>query len=93
MMWDEKNEFLLLGRGKTMLFDTFATINIGSKGKLEKIEIFTSALAIYEIDNAIWNQVSRRKKLTVEKGMESFGCGEGSFENLERFCLDTLWIF
>ncbi len=50
-----------------MLFDTFATINIGSKGKLEKIEIFTSALAIYEIDNAIWNQVSRRKKLTVER--------------------------
>ncbi len=39
-------------------------------GKLEKLQGFTTPLAVYEIGNAVWKQVYQRKAISPEEGMK-----------------------
>ncbi len=69
---------------KKHLFDASAIINLSSRGDVEKLQGFTSSLAIYEIGNAVWKQVYQRKKLSVEEGLKALSVLHEVLKNLEK---------
>jgi len=71
-----------------MLFDASAIINICSRVELEKLEGYTSSLAIFEIGNAIWKQVYQRKRLNKEEGMKVLNVMKEVLESLEKLEMD-----
>ena len=71
-----------------MLFDASAIVNICSRGELEKLEGYTSSLAIFEIGNAIWKQVYQRKRLNKEEGMKVLNVMKEVLESLEKLEMD-----
>lgn len=71
-----------------MLFDASAIINICSRGELEKLEGYTSSLAIFEIGNAIWKQVYQRKRLNEDEGMKVLNVMKEVLESLEKLEMD-----
>ncbi len=71
-----------------MLFDASAIINICSRGELEKLEGYTSSLAIFEIGNAIWKQVYQRKRLNEDEGMKVLNVMKEVLESLEKLEID-----
>ena len=71
-----------------MLFDASAIINICSRGELEKLEGYTSSLAIFEIGNAIWKQVYQRKRLNEDEGMKVLDVMKEVLESLEKLEID-----
>ncbi len=71
-----------------MLFDASAIVNICSRGELEKLEGYTSSLAIFEIGNAIWKQVYQRKRLNEDEGMKVLNVMKEVLESLEKLEID-----
>ena len=69
---------------KKLLFDASAIINLCRRGEVEKLEGYTSGLAIYEIGNAVWKQVYQRKKLTLEEGIKALDVLHEVLKNLEK---------
>jgi predicted nucleic acid-binding protein len=51
---------------------------------VEKLECYTSSLAIYEIGNAVWKQVYQRKNLSVEEGIKALDVLHEVLKNLEK---------
>jgi len=67
-----------------LLFDASAIINICSRGGAEKLQGYTSSLAVYEIGNAIWRQIYQRSKLSMEEGVKALDVLHEVLENLEK---------
>jgi len=67
-----------------MLFHASAIINLCSRGEIEKLEGYTSTLAIYEIGNAIWKQAYQRRKISIEEGIIALDVLYEILENLKK---------
>jgi predicted nucleic acid-binding protein len=68
--------------------DASAIINICSREEIEKIEGYTSNLAIYEAGNAIWKQVYQRRKISVGEAIIVLEVLYEIFENLKKLEMD-----
>jgi len=75
-------------KGDYLLLDASAIINICSREEIEKIEGYTSNLAIYEVGNAIWKQVYQRRKISIEEAIIVLEVLYEIFENLKKLEMD-----